>query len=88
MDTVGSVTYQNPSAITRTLNGYVDDMVGFAGDGKKGGFGLGAENISTKEMQLAIPANTSTEQMAAIAKSIEYAASQRPAIKIIVTKVK
>ena len=88
MDTVGSVTYQNPSAITRTLNGYVDDMVGFAGDGKKGGFGLGAENISTKEMQLSIPANTSTEQMAAIAKSIEYAASQKPAIKIIVTKVK
>jgi filamentous hemagglutinin len=85
MDTVGSVTYQNPSAITRTLNGYVDDMVGFEGDGK-GLFRLAPNMITGKEMQLGIPYNTSAEQMAAISQSVQYAANQ--GVKIVVTKVK
>lgn len=85
MDTVGSVTYQNPSAITRTLNGYVDDMVGFEGDGK-GLFRLAPNMIAGKETQLGIPYNTSAEQMAAISQSVQYAASK--GLKIVVTNVK
>lgn len=37
-------------------------------------------------MQLAIPASTSVAQMAAIARSIDYASSK--GIQIVVTKVK
>lgn len=87
MDTIGSTTYQNPAAITRTLNGYVDDMVNFPGDGARGsGFKLSNQDITGKTMELGIPYNTTAEQMAAINKSIQYAESQD--VKIIVTKVK
>ena len=85
MDTVGSSTYQNPAAITRTLNGYVDDMVSFQGDGK-GAMQLNPSMITGKSMQLGIPYDTSAEQMTAIAKSIQYAKSQ--CVNIIVTKIR
>lgn len=86
MDTVGSSTYQNPSAITRTLNGYVNDMLNFSGDGVNDVFRLNVGDIAAKEMQLGIPIGTTSEQLAAIAKSVQYAESQ--GIKIVVTKVK
>ena len=73
------------ASITTTLNGYVDDMVGFTGDGK-GTRIVTSEMIKGKEMQLGIPFNTSADQMAAIAQSVLYAQTQ--GIKIIVTKVK
>ncbi|NQE51872.1 hypothetical protein [Herbaspirillum rubrisubalbicans] len=46
----------------------------------------GPEDILSKQMQLAIPASTNTEQLAAIAKSIQYAQSKQ--IQIVVTKIK
>lgn len=86
MDTVGSTTYQKPANITRTINGYVDDMVAFEKDGKPELFRLNNADISTKQMQLGIPYNTTAEQMAAIAQSIQYAASQ--GVQIVVTKIR
>ncbi|CAH0446416.1 Deoxyribonuclease CdiA [Ralstonia pseudosolanacearum] len=87
MDTLGSVSYQKPANITRTLNKYVDDMVNFSSDGsKQSDFILRNTDISAKQMQLGVPYGTTSEQMAAIAQSIQYAESK--GIKIIVTKVK
>lgn len=40
------------------LNGYVDDMANFVGDGKRGVFSLKNSDISSKQMQLGIPYNT------------------------------
>jgi filamentous hemagglutinin len=62
-------------------------MVKFPGDGK-GLNQITNDSISAKVMQLGIPYNTSTDQLAAIAKSIEYANGLKPPILIIVTKVK
>ncbi|WP_394372733.1 endonuclease toxin domain-containing protein [Ralstonia mannitolilytica] len=42
-------------------------------------------DITAKQMQLGIPIGTSTEQMAVIAQSIQYAASK--GVQIILTKV-
>ncbi|MGA4213175.1 hemagglutinin repeat-containing protein [Ralstonia nicotianae] len=86
MDTLGSVSYQKPANITRTLNKYVDDIVGFTEDGRPGGVMLYNSEITAKQMQLAIPYGTTSEQMTAIAQSIQYAESQ--GVKIIVTKVR
>ncbi|WP_112068504.1 hemagglutinin repeat-containing protein [Herbaspirillum rubrisubalbicans] len=79
-------TYQNPSAITNQLNRYIDKMDMFSGDGKVGEIFIAPEDILSKQMQLAIPASTNTEQLAAIAKSIQYAQSKQ--IQIVVTKIK
>lgn len=86
LDTSAKTYTQNPSQITSTLNGYVDEMVGFLRDGREGSFVLSNADISGKQMQLAIPSNASAAQLTAIAKSIEYARSQ--GVEIVVTKVK
>jgi len=86
LDTNASTYTSKPRAITSLLNGYVDKMVDFAGDGKRGMFELKPSDISAKEMQLAIPASASTEQLTAIANSVKYAESK--GIKITVTKIK
>lgn len=87
LNTLATSYAAKPSSITSTLNGYVNDMVNFTKDGK-GTTVITNEMISAKQMQLAIPYSTTADQMAAIAESIKYAASQRPPIKIIVTKVR
>ncbi|HHT7877899.1 TPA: hypothetical protein ACT2HR_002119, partial [Pasteurella multocida] len=86
MDTVGSKIYQNPKRITYQLNKYVDDMVNFTGDGKKGGKRITERDISNKEMYLAIPYGTSIEQIQAINKSMDYAKSR--GVRIILKEVK
>lgn len=78
--------YAKAPEITRTLDKYVEAMIDFSGDGKKGGFQLTPDKISAKQMQLAIPENTSAEQMAAIAQAVKNAATGN--VEIIVTKVK
>jgi filamentous hemagglutinin len=88
MDMIGSKTYLNPKAITRQLNKYIDKMKSFTGDKVKN-FALTDSKIKSRVMQLGIPYNTTKEQMAAIQKSIDYAASlpDKP-IKIVITKIK
>lgn len=68
----GVKTYQQPAAITRTLNKYVDDMVEFTRDGVQGEMIYGS-SFAGREMHLAVPASTTAEQFSAIAKTIEYA---------------
>lgn len=60
-------------------------MRNFTQDGY-GDFNLTNTKIKSKEMQLAIPENTSKIQLEAIQKSIEYANSKGITIKV--TKVK
>lgn len=76
----------NPKRITAQLNKYVDDMVNFKGDGKKGGIPITLRDISSREMYLAIPSNSTRQQMEAINKSLDYAKSQ--GVKIIVKEIK
>ncbi|WP_341273063.1 hypothetical protein [Xanthomonas oryzae] len=86
LDTMLKTYLTRPEAITNKLNGYVDDMVSFAGDGKRGGFNLEPGDIKGKQMQLAIPDETTAAQIDAISSSINYAQSK--GIKIIVTRVR
>lgn len=85
LNTAKSYT-SNPKRITAQLNKYVDDMVNFKGDGKKGGLPITLRDISSKEMYLAIPSNSTRQQMEAINKSLDYAKSQ--GVKIIVKEIK
>lgn len=85
LDTMSKTYLTRPETITKTLNGYVDDMVGFVGD-KKGNFELTSEKINGRQMQLAIPDETTTAQIDAIKNSIDYAGSK--GVKIIITRVR
>ncbi|MCL1622078.1 hemagglutinin repeat-containing protein [Ralstonia pseudosolanacearum CaRs-Mep] len=85
LDTMAKTYSTRPASITNVLNGYVDDMVGFTSDGK-GARVVTSEMISGKQMQLAIPYGATSEQMNAIAQSIQYAQSK--GIQIVVTKIK
>nr|WP_051061521.1 hypothetical protein [Acinetobacter soli] len=78
-------TYQDPKKITSQINKYVDQMANFTKDGRET-LQIKNSDIKSKEMQLAISANTSKSQLGAIQKSIDYANSK--GIKIKVTKVK
>ncbi|KHO14397.1 adhesin HecA family 20-residue repeat protein [Acinetobacter baumannii] len=78
-------TYQDPKKITSQINKYVDQMANFTRD-TKGPFRLTDDMITSKEMQLAIPANTSKNQLDAVQKSIDYANTKGITIKV--TKVK
>nr|WP_284077811.1 VENN motif pre-toxin domain-containing protein [Acinetobacter nosocomialis] len=78
-------TYQDPKKITSQINKYIDQMDNFTGD-NKGRFELTNDKIKSKEMQLAIPVNTSKSQLDAIQKSIDYANTKGITIKV--TKVK
>ncbi|MDG2944689.1 hemagglutinin repeat-containing protein [Bisgaard Taxon 10/6] len=84
MDTVGG--YKDPRRITSQLNKYVDDMVKFQQDGKRGGRVISNEQILSKEMYLAIPYGTSKEKIQAINKSVDYAKIQ--GVKLIVKEIK
>ncbi|WP_175146715.1 hypothetical protein [Achromobacter ruhlandii] len=81
----GAKSYQQPAAITRTLNKYVDEMVEFTRDGAQGEMIYGS-SFAGREMHLAVPASTTAEQFSAIAKTIEYA--KQFDINIVVTKVR
>ncbi|WP_116791226.1 hemagglutinin repeat-containing protein [Achromobacter dolens] len=81
----GAKSYQQPAAITRTLNKYVDEMIEFTRDGAKEEM-ISASSFARREMHLAVPANSTVEQFSAIAKTIEYA--KQFDINIVVTKVR
>ncbi|HAF2412847.1 TPA: filamentous hemagglutinin N-terminal domain-containing protein [Salmonella enterica] len=78
-------TYQQPAAITRKLNNYVDDMVKFTRDGVENNI-ISSSSFTGREMHLAVPASTTSEQFSAIARTIEYA--KQFGINVVVTKVR
>ncbi|CAB3848549.1 hemagglutinin repeat-containing protein [Achromobacter ruhlandii] len=81
----GAKSYQQPGAITRKLNNYVDDMVRFTSDGVEKNI-ISSSSFTRREMYLAVPASTTAEQFSAIAKTIEYA--KQFDINVVVTKVR
>lgn len=79
-------TYQTASKITTQIKMYVNSMEAYGAASKRKRLELATDLISGKQLQLGIPASTNAEQMAAIARSIDYAASK--GIQVVVTKVK
>jgi filamentous hemagglutinin len=75
---------QNPSSITSTIKGYVDDAAGFT-KSRVGSTIFQDEEIVSKEIQLAVPSNISPTQLQQVAKAADYAAQQN--IKLVVTEV-
>ncbi len=74
LDTAAA-SYQDAAALTRTLNGYVDDLAAFAGR-TWAGVSIPGSSIVGKELILAIPSSVMTAaQQAAIQAAVQRAAS-------------
>jgi RHS repeat-associated protein len=74
----------NPASIYSALTGYIDAMKSFTTYSLKGTT-LNAAQITSREMQLAVPAGTTAAQWAQINRAITYASQN--GMKLIVTVV-
>ena len=84
LDTAAT-TYQQSSAISHTINKYIDDIVNFKQDGVGANI-INSNSLTGRKLHIAIPAGTTADQFAAIARSIEYGKAN--SVDVILTKVK
>ncbi|WP_455722184.1 endonuclease toxin domain-containing protein, partial [Yersinia aleksiciae] len=85
LDTTTAVRVANPRQIYRSLKGNIDEVAKFD-TYILSGETLKASMITSREIQLAVPAQTSRSQWTEINRAIEYGKSQ--GVKVAVTKVK
>jgi filamentous hemagglutinin len=78
----------NPDLVRHQVNGYINKMIDFERAPYRNGTGKFLENseISSKELHMAIPANTSPIHMQQIMHSVQYGVDN--GVKVIVIKVK
>ncbi len=62
-------SYQNPKALYSTLSGYVDKLVGFT---QQRWGGAVVENVTSKELLIAIPKGATSDQVMTLSQIIEY----------------
>lgn len=71
LDTLTSSRLANPNLIYNTLVGYLDAAADFTSRTRRG-FTLDASMINQRQIQLAVPWATTTEQWGAINRAVEY----------------
>jgi RHS repeat-associated protein len=72
---LGAKTYQNLSMLTRTVKGYVNNLVNFNG-ASWGGFDISSAMIKGRQLILAIPTNGSTDQLKLLQELQKWAEMQ------------
>ncbi|HEN3601676.1 TPA: hypothetical protein U5E25_003160 [Yersinia enterocolitica] len=85
MDTTTAARVANPRQIYNSLKGNIDTVAKFQ-EYSLSGQPLNSSMITRREIQLAVPANTTKVQWAEINRAIEYGKSQR--VNVRVTQVK
>ncbi|EOI7471075.1 hypothetical protein ACQ24A_001903 [Yersinia enterocolitica] len=85
LDTTTAARVANPRQIYNSLKGNIDTVAKFQ-EYSLSKRKLDSSMISSKEIQLAVPANTTKVQWAEINRAIEYGKSQR--VNVRVTQVK
>jgi filamentous hemagglutinin len=81
LDTNTLARIANPETVQHQINGYINKMLDFSKYKH-----IKASDIISKELHLAVPANTSPIHMQQIMRSVEYGNLNR--VKVLVTKVK
>jgi len=81
-------SYQKAEALASKINGYVDKLADFNG-AKLGGAEVKGSEITSRELQLAVPAGSITDaQRGVIDAAAKRAANLKNPVKIKVTEVK
>lgn len=79
-------SYQNAAALTSKITGYIDSVAGFLQDGaakQVGSTVVRAEEITARELDLAIPPGASPSQLAALNYAAGYALKKRVKLRIM-----
>ncbi|MFZ1709933.1 MAG: RHS repeat-associated core domain-containing protein, partial [Anaerolineae bacterium] len=63
---LGAKSYQNMGTLTSTVKGYVNELANWQGVRSWGNFGVGPNDITLRELLLAIPTGATEAQMAAL----------------------
>lgn len=84
LDTMGSSYLGNTTKVYSTLAGYVDSAANFT-EYELSGVPLDNSIIQTRQLQVAVPANTTTQQWQQINQAIQYGRSK--GVQVIVTPV-
>jgi hypothetical protein len=74
LDTQAFTYLDRPSRLYGQLKRYIDQIDRFDGDTKKN-FGIEPDGVVGKRLELAVPAETTPEQIVQIQRAIEYAES-------------
>ena len=85
LDTQGISYLSSPRKIYSTLEGYIDDIVSYNTQRTLSGRTLDPSKISSRELRLAVPEQTTPQQWQQISGAVEYGNSQ--GVKVIVTPV-
>uniref|UniRef100_UPI003307B36C endonuclease toxin domain-containing protein n=1 Tax=Photorhabdus viridis TaxID=3163327 RepID=UPI003307B36C len=85
MDTQTMAKLANPNQVYNSIKRNIDDVAKFR-DATRSGEKLTSSMINHKEIQLAVPTNTTKVQWNEINRAIEYGKNQ--GVKVIVTQVK
>ncbi len=85
LDTTTASKIANPTQIYSAIKSNIDKAANFK-EASLSGVTLTAENITAKELQLAVPSTTTSAQWEQINRAIEYGKSQ--GVTLIVTKAK
>jgi filamentous hemagglutinin len=86
LDTTTAAKVIDPGQVYSSIKGNVDSVVNFSGAPSLSGRTVDAAKITTREVQLAVPAGTNSAQWAQINKAIQYGQSQGVAVRVTVVK--
>jgi filamentous hemagglutinin len=78
--------YKSPGQIKSKISGFVDDTINFTKDADKNGRIFTADQIASREVQLAIPQSTNAKQWAAIIEAIEAAKARGVTVVYTITR--
>lgn len=76
----------DPSQVYYSLKTNIDAAANFSGTVRLGDAEVSAAKISSRELQVAIPAGTTPAQWNQISKAVQYGQSQGGAVKITMVK--
>lgn len=84
LNTLTESRLANPSQLFDTTRGYINKMIDFKEDSKLG-FEWTADNVTSRELMLGVPAETTPAQWAEISRAMLY--GQQNNVKVTIIKV-
>ncbi|MFH0823789.1 MAG: hypothetical protein V2B18_13655, partial [Pseudomonadota bacterium] len=79
------VSYMSPQAITKTGEGYINEVAGFQGK-RWADYEIAPEKIRAKGLDLAVPAGATEEQRKALRQLVEYGEKKGVKVRIITVR--
>lgn len=80
---LGAKSYESASAVKSRVNSYIDDVASFNG-AKHDGVNIGAKDITSRGLDLAVPGPGTPAQVQALNDAVTYGASVHVTVRIVI----